>query len=216
MKIYKKIITKLLYFCGYELTRRNHIEEDSIHIKTTTAHIDKNILKANKINYGCGPKLIKGWLNVDIDVKNKKEYLTASVDLTDKQPFLDNQFQYGFSEDFIEHLSQSDQILFFQEVFRTFKKGGIIRLSFPGLEGILKEHYRPNYYDDILTAKQNAFTQWKHVNYLSKDDIKLICKQIGFTNIKFVKYGRSNFKALENLETRYLQKSVNTYVEITK
>jgi len=216
MKLIKKTIVKIVYFCGYDLIKHEDNTQNQVLDTSKVTFVNKKALRSKKINYGCGPKLMKNWLNVDLCINDKRGFLTANVDLRGKHPFLDNQFQYGFAEDFIEHLSQSDQILFLQEVFRTFKRGGVLRLSFPGLEGILKEHYKQGYYDDILWARQQAYLQWRHINYPNRKEIVLICKQIGFKSVRFVKYGKSTFKELKDLETRYLQKSVNTYVEIIK
>jgi predicted SAM-dependent methyltransferase len=215
MKPIKQFIKKLLKYFNYDIIRFNkHTKRSEVVIKIP--FLSPTILKAIKVNYGCGQKLMKNWLNVDINIEHKTEYMTVNVDLRGKHPFLNNQFKYGYAEDFLEHLSQSDQIVFFQEVYRTFKKNGVLRLSFPGFEGILNEHYEPGYYNDPLIAKQNAYTQWEHVHYPCKNELLMICKKIGFRKVTFVKYGKSNFKELRGLDTRYLQKSINIYVEIVK
>jgi len=215
MKFVKQEVRKLLQHFHYDIVHLNKDTKLSENVIKAPALVQKS-LKATKINYGCGSKLMKNWLNVDIQVENKKDYLTTCVDLRGIHPFRNNQFTYGYAEDFLEHLTQSDQILFLQEVYRTFKKNGVLRLSFPGLEGILNEHYEAGYYTDPLIAKQNAYVQWKHEHYPCKAELRMICKKIGFQRITFVTYGKSSFKDLRGIDTRYLQKSINIYVEIVK
>lgn len=84
------------------------------------------------IQYACSPKLLRNWVNVDfypIDIMKKRygmttDYVYYQVDLRGRQPFPDNSFCHAFGEDFIEHLSQQDSILFLSECLRILRRGG--------------------------------------------------------------------------------------------
>ena len=169
-----------------------------------------------KIHYACGSVFMNDWLNVDCSLKIGHRYPYLCIDLVAAHPFPDNFFEYGFAEDFLEHLSQADSLIFLGEVYRTFKKGGVLRLSFPGLEGVLIKHYRPSDYGGTLAGKNEAYTRWGHLHFYSKEELLLVCKHIGFEKVEFQEYGKSQHKVLENLEHRSDQIGLNIYAEITK
>jgi predicted SAM-dependent methyltransferase len=171
-----------------------------------------------KIHYACGFQMLEGWLNVDAELlfKTQPGYKCETVNLVGPHPFPDNWFEYGFCEDFLEHINQSDSMIFLAEAFRTLKTGGVLRLSFPGLEGVLKRHYKGQAYETYRKGKTDAYISWDHVHFYSREELTLVCKHIGFKDIKFVKYGESTHDALKGLDHREEQKDLNIYVELTK
>ena len=173
-----------------------------------------------QINYACGGKYLQDWINVDFHRKNSfilpDNTIYYSVDLTAKHPFPDEHFEYGFAEDFIEHLQQGDSIIFLSECFRTFKKGGVLRLAFPGLEGVLHKHYPNPDYETVVLAKEEAYTTWGHMHFYSREELTTVAKHIGFSEVNFKEFGESDYQVLAGLETREEQSGLNTYVELVK
>ncbi len=169
--------------------------------------------KYNKIHYGSGENILKDWLNTDFIELDFENYL--KLNLCDKQPFEENSFSFAFSEDFLEHINQDDSILFLTEAYNVLKVGGVLRLSFPGLEGVLKKHFRKENVRHF-NLKLEAYKYWDHIHFYSKEELVLVATSIGFTKIEFVEYGKSNYKELQNLDTRDTQIGLNTYVELTK
>ncbi|GAB3993190.1 hypothetical protein GCM10028807_27830 [Spirosoma daeguense] len=187
-----------------------------------------------KIQYGCGTKLLKQWVNVDSlpvellaawrknqlpdsDQNPVELFSYHALDLTSRQPFADNSFDYGFCEDFIEHLTQADSINFLSECYRVLKPGGVLRMSFPGLEGVLKNHYfKPTSYKSASEAKQDCYDQWEHIHFYSREELRLVATHLGYSNVAFTTYGVSQHSELNGLETRANQDKVNTYVELQK
>ena len=118
-------------------------------------------LGIDKAHYGCGPKLFgDGWANFDFEssaVETKKVFIRTN--LASKHPFPSNFFKFSFAEDFIEHLDQSESIIFLAEAFWTLQPGGVLRLSFPGFRGILQRHYKLSDYEGTTRGIQEAYTQ---------------------------------------------------------
>lgn len=189
-------------------------------IRSGTLRTDPNVqlelAGPSKIHYGCAEKLFANWINVDFRPFRKVGFTSYKINLVDRHPFPDSSFSFGYSQDFIEHLQQSDQICFLTELFRTFRMDATIRLSFPGLEGVLKECYTDSSVVTAFKAKQEAFEQLGHLHFLSREELTLICKHLGFRKIKFVNYGESEFAELCGLDDRIDQIDCNTCVEITK
>jgi SAM-dependent methyltransferase len=230
VKSLKRSIHKAIQDLGYELKKikKNTFSHqiDETYMINTKGH--------NKIQYGCGIKLLKGWANVDslpIDLliawrndqisdahQNPVEtFFYHPLDLTSRQPFPDDSFEFGFCEDFIEHLTQAESIIFLSECYRVLKPGGVLRMSFPGLEGILKTHYfRPTGYKSANEAKKDCYDQWEHIHFYSRDELRLVASHLGYSDIKFPSYGESDYDVLRGLDTRVDQQKVNTYVELAK
>lgn len=179
----------------------------------------------DKIHYGCGKNIIKDWLNVDgfdpasypdgtIDAEIAKQIYP--VDLTSRHPFADNSFKFGFSEDFLEHLDQSESLIFLSECYRTFAKGGVLRLSFPDLRNVLRRHYRSSDYEGANIGRNEAYTMWSHKHFYCFESLELVSKHIGFREIAAALFGESEHPVLRGLETRRDQICLNLIVEITK
>ncbi len=182
-------------------------------------------LITDKIHYGCGKNILSGWLNVDgFDLRS---YPDGAIDeeiakriyalnLSGKHPFKDNYFKFGFSEDFLEHLDQAESLIFLSECYRTFAKGGVLRLSFPDLKNVLKKHYRSSDYVGSSKGREEAYTMWSHKHFYCFASLELVCKHIGFREVVTVPFGESVHEALRNLETRQDQIGLNLIVELTK
>jgi predicted SAM-dependent methyltransferase len=222
----KKKVRHYLYQKGYDVVYVNHAElaleaKRAAEIPEGT-HFDTYGL--NKVLYSCGwYKLQKGWLNVDYEPIEKvatrydlNEYKYYFVNLIRRHPFADGSFEFGYSEDMMEHLMQADSLLFLSEAYRTFKKDGVLRLSFPCLEGVLEKHYPDNSYQTALLAKEEAYTRYKHLHFYSKAEIELVAKHLGFRNVEFKAYGESQYPELQGVDTREAQIGLNMYVELTK
>ncbi|MCJ7785678.1 MAG: hypothetical protein MUP41_17230, partial [Desulfobacterales bacterium] len=201
IRFINKMVGKVFNYMGYEIQKKGR---DFFYPKTDLINsVDKNLpFDQKKIHYGCGPILLKGWLNVDLCPRKNIDYISISCNLIGRHPFPDNWFEFGFAEDFIEHLSQEDSIIFLSEAYRTFKLGGVLRLSFPGLEGVLKRHYREHGYKGAIICKKEAFTTWRHLHFYSKEELSTVCKYLGFSVINFVEYSKSIYDPLKNLDTR--------------
>lgn len=197
----KLIINRILKYHGYEILRRPR-----------SKHRAKEILPAfDKINYGSGYNYFPEWLNVDIISTGPQNYMY--VDLTNRHPFPDNSFQFGFSEDFIEHIDQASSLMFLEEAHRTFRKGGILRLSFPVLEAVLLEHFNSIDFESFLKGKCEAFDAFGHIHFYSHESLALVTDHIGF-DMKIVECGKSIYPQLNGINTRTA--SVNIHVELTK
>ena len=215
-----KLLSKLPLVNDYEFGQNYSSFKSKKFIGKTNniKHLEHKGIK--QINYACGGKYLQDWINVDFHRKNSfilpDNTIYYSVDLTAKHPFPDDHFEYGFAEDFLEHLQQVDSIIFLSECFRTFKQGGVLRLAFPGLEGVLQKHYPDASYETIILAKEEAYTAWGHMHFHSREELTTVAKHIGFSQVNFKKFGESDYSALAGLETREEQIGLNTYVELVK
>jgi len=123
VKLLKWLLTQFANWTGYDLVK--------VSKSPNFSYEGIEDISDRSIHYACGKNFKEGWLNVDyLNQTGRAEVLL--VDLIARHPFKNNFFEWGFCEDFLEHLSQPQSILFLAEVFRTFQAGGICRFSFPG------------------------------------------------------------------------------------
>jgi predicted SAM-dependent methyltransferase len=219
MVIMKRMVRQTLRKMGYDISRVHYIPEFSV-----TDELRGHYLKylhdhaLDKAHYGCGRRLLgDGWLNVDMPAAfadTTNAYLQA--DLTSEHPFPSDFFKFAFTEDFLEHLEQPKSIMFLSESFRTLKPGGVLRLSFPGLRGVLRRHYRSSDYQGAAIGQHEAYTMWGHRHFYSEESLSAVARHIGFSNVESVEYGKSKYEDLSDLDSRSDQQDLNIYAELTK
>jgi len=170
-----------------------------------------------RIHYACGKHFLPGWLTGDAYRQgDARDAAFEAVDLVSRHPFPDDTFEFGFAEDFLEHLGQVDSLLFLAECRRTLKPGGVLRLSFPGLEGVLRKHYPAADWETINIAKEEAYTRYEHLHFYSRDELALVARHFGFTAVSFHAFGESPHAALRGIDQRAAQRDLNTYAELHK
>jgi predicted SAM-dependent methyltransferase len=166
-----------------------------------------------KLQIGCGYNFLNGWLNADIisgDI-----YLNA----TKIMPFKDKTFDFIFCEHFIEHISIDNSLKFLKECYRILKKGGIIRITTPDLEKLIKLYFDTNEFVKreelmrVIYGKEaslspcelfnNYMHHWRHKFIYDKNFLASILMKTGFTNLTFCENKKSNHEALVNLEIHY-------------
>lgn len=150
-----------------------------------------------KIHIGCGPRVLKGWVNIDLAFEPYENYLQyytdefygpevrgsreefRALDVTKEPlPFPDESADIIFDEDFLEHLDQREAILFLAESYRVLKPGGVHRIITPDLDWVfdtkcsLKEGYKG--------FDQSEWIQWHHKEIFSKTYLEYIASRIGY------------------------------------
>ena len=203
---------------GFELRRRT----PRLRLYTGEAFEDR-AAGIHKIQYGCFQKVLPGWVNVDLVAEHKAlahcddpDIVFFSVDLTQRHPFPDARFDFAFGEDFLEHLTQADALIFLTEAYRTLRPGGVLRLSFPGLEGVLDYHYTQTQFDVAAKAKRDAYDGLGHHHFFSQEELRVVAQHMGYGKVEFFEFGESRHQELAGLETRGRSVNINTYVELTK
>jgi len=167
-----------------------------------------------KVNYGCGGTIVDGWINVDLFEHDHPAY--RQVNLLEKHPFADNSVAFGYSEDMLEHLPQAASIFVIAEIHRSLKAGGVMRFSFPGLEGVLRRHYSPASELRVREGEFEAYAFWDHIHFYAKEELRLIAQHVGFSKVEFFEYGVSPHSELRGRDTRAHQIDLNTFAELTK
>lgn len=154
-----------------------------------------------KVNVGCGPNAREGWINVDIQPFPSVDKV---MDVTKVWDF--NDLDYVYSEHFLEHLTIEKGVEFLVNAGNSMKEGGLLRLSTPNLEWVLKTHYRWNDLDSDEIALQSvasinrAFYGWGHRFLYSPWLLNELLSGMGYKDIAFKSYGESDVGEFKGIE----------------
>lgn len=175
-------------------------------------------LRSNKLHLGCGVNILQNWLNTDLVLTDSADLKLGDLieqifimDATKPFPFEDQQMNFMFCEDFLEHFNQVDGLGIIAECGRILKRGGVWRISTPSFDVRLPKL-------DLSEKKQidTSHWEWGHKLIYGFDYLKSVLQQAGFTQVLTCKYGKSTYPELMNIECRAKQQKSNLIIEAVK
>lgn len=163
-----------------------------------------------RLHFGCGQNKLNGWVNADILYGSEFVF-----DLTQNWPFLDEEFDFVYSEHVLEHFGPEQGRFVLSEAYRVLKSGGVMRIAMPCLDNLIswysktknrewesgQEWIQKFGYNGVFDTSCDMFNaavrDWGHKYIYNKEKIKTI-----FPTAVFKQIGESDFEDLRNLETR--------------
>ena len=155
-----------------------------------------------KLHIGSGRVALPGWVNVDIQPLPEVDVVN---DVTEGLPF--DEAQFIFAEHFIEHLPFDAALQFLRECRRVLLENGVLRLSTPNLDWVLRSHYDPSRWQSTTEPPRDclwlnkAFRGWGHCFLYNLDTLAQLLSAAGFAFVTAQKYGCSQFSVLTGLES---------------
>jgi predicted SAM-dependent methyltransferase len=229
VRVLKRLLKAAINRLGFEIWRvpegppANPAPVDrTVEIQAMLAFRQISDSPLRRVQYGSGANLFPPpWLNIDLPPElvpyaAERASLYLPMNLTCRHPFPTDFFDFGFSEDFLEHLSQADSLVFLSEVFRTLKPGGVVRLSFPGFRQVLTKHFRSPDFAGADVGRTEAYTMWGHEHFYSEESLTSAARHIGFSEVTFCDYGQSKHPEFTGLDAREHQRDLNIYAELRK
>jgi predicted SAM-dependent methyltransferase len=163
-----------------------------------------------RLNLGCGPQTLTGWINVDIA---RGPEIDVVWDLRKSLPFKNESCAVIFCEHMIEHLSRSDAETFLSECYRVLQPGGVIRLSTPDAERFLRsyagdgEFLRHTAFPEKIETSLDRINQMmrengQHLWVYDRDSLALALKRAGFSSVIEQGFGESKDPRLRDLDAQ--------------
>lgn len=203
----RKLLHRLKSAPPADLAHTSELDRENRRLKSATAG-----KKQIKLHIGCGPRVVKGWINIDLAFEPYEEYLKYYTDKfyapdirgTKKDffainvaaqplPLSDNSVDVVFHEDFIEHLDQKEQILFLAESLRVLKKGGVHRVNTPDLGNSMTLH--SSFKKGFGGVYQEEWDRHVHKNILTFNNLKELASIVGYETV--IKQKRNQSKAID-------------------
>ena len=171
-----------------------------------------------KLQIGCGPYPIKGWLNTDFELEKCKNGVIF-LDAGKLFPIPDASFDYIYSEHLFEHLKYTQAKNMLQECFRILKPNGVLRIATPNLQFLVDLYLHPE--KDInrsyieFDAKRsylpphpvyaiNRFhTTWGHQIIHDPESLTDLLEKAGFRDICRCEMSKSCHAHLNNVENHF-------------
>jgi predicted SAM-dependent methyltransferase len=201
----KQALKRTLYIFGYEVHKITRKSEPKISLleSESCSWASINPLGGQvKLHFGCGPRVLKGWINIDLKYEhfaNYMQYYTEEFypleirggpsdfiefDVTKHpMPLLDNSVDVVFHEDFIEHVSQKSQVLFLAETCRVLKPDAIHRVNTPNLLISMRDHADFSHgYEGVYVAESDKHG---HLNVLTPKILKEMALMVGYSKVVF-------------------------------
>jgi predicted SAM-dependent methyltransferase len=168
-----------------------------------------------KLHVGCGRYSLEGWLNADINLDHSN--IDIFLDARDHLPFEDDQFQFVYAEHLIEHLTYDEGRRFCKEVFRILRPGGVMRISTPDLQFLLRyyadhseiaEEFTEYHTREFLRADvrsralvlSNFFYDFGHRIIYDWDLLVELLREAGLQRVERRRAGESSYPELRGIE----------------
>ena len=171
-----------------------------------------------KLNLGCGPNKLPGWLNTDI-AGSPDQYL----DISQPFPLADGSCSHVYGEQCIEHVDYFGAQNCIREAFRVLAPGGRIRLVTPDLQNLvelaLSTDNDPGVYQirelhaDYTSIRPNArsgvvilnrmMRDWGHLFIWDEESLEMSLARSGFVDVWVAELGESHITEFDNIERHY-------------
>ena len=178
-----------------------------------------------KLHFGCGPRHLDGWINVDLFPNTPQP--DVLLDVEKPLPLKSGTVDYIFSEDLLEHLSYGGAKNFLSECARVLKPGGKLRLGTPDLVSFMKayldrsqgdldwyaEHCGVNTFAEMFNYGTRA---WGHTFIYDEETLTLLLEQRGF-EVERKDFNQTETAAFAGLDLRNPEEGAHSlFVECTK
>ena len=100
-----------------------------------------------KLHLGCGPKILKDFINIDIENLKGVDIVTSIYDLKD---FADDEVDLIYASHVLEHVPRYKTFDTLLEWNRVLKPGGKIRIGVPDFDSTVKVYLRDGDYENLL------------------------------------------------------------------
>ena len=96
-------------------------------------------MKYNKLNFGCGNRFADNWENIDFHSEDSQ---VKRVNLFAGFPYVNESFEAVYSSHVLEHFDRAQGRFMINESYRVLRKGGVLRIVVPDLQGSCTEYLR--------------------------------------------------------------------------
>ncbi len=189
---------------------------ENILIDLKRREIEKKLARFSipyKLHLGCGTVKFDGWINID----SNATFQTVDIawDLARGIPVKDASCRFFYAEHLLEHMTVETGVSFLRECARVLMEGGILRIAMTSLDDLIEKSCHGNWRDqDWLSWPEYQFIQtraemlnvafrwWGHQWLYDREELHRRLKEAGFSQLKDVQWGSSDFSDLKNRETR--------------
>jgi predicted SAM-dependent methyltransferase len=187
--------------------------------KTLGALPQKDLL----INIGCGPKSLRGWINLD---SARGDEIDVVWDLRRGLPFPNESATAIFGEHVIEHVPRPDAETLLLECRRVLQTGGVLRLSTPDAGRFLRSYAGDQKFLADERFVDPADTPMDRVNMMMREfgqhlwsydaeSLIRLLQNVGFSSVEERAFGVSAHQSMQGIDAAE-REFESLYVEAVK
>ncbi len=160
-----------------------------------------------RLNLGCGPRYVQGYVNVEGNLFLKKDLW---LDISHGLPYRDGQVEVAYMSHVLEHFAFPEAVSLIREVHRVLAPGGGLRVVVPSLEKAVEAWARgdgewfPSWPDDFRSVggrfNNYILCRDQHRLLLDRSFLFEILERGGFAEPQALEWGRSLFLDSGDLE----------------
>ena len=200
MEMFNRIFNKVLRMLNYSLRKLPEDNSNANDLGSLSMYASESA--QIKLHFDCGPRILKGWVNIDLCFEPFEPYLESYTNdhypvalrgtrddlfivniINDGLPLPDHSVDLIFHEDFFEHLTQKEQIVFLAETLRVMKPGSVHRINTPNLVvSMLDNSSFSKGKDGVFTAE---WDNWHHHNVITPTILEEMATMVGYSEIIF-------------------------------
>ena len=150
-----------------------------------------------KIHLGCGEINIPGFINVD---KLCFPHIHFRTSVSKLKFAKDNTIDLIYMSHCLEHIPRMKIDSTLKEYHRVLKKKGILRISVPDFDTIIKMYKSKNEIKDIIAPLMGGqdYAYNFHFTVFNKKFLSELLHKAGFTEVKEWKYGEDPYKSVSD------------------
>jgi predicted SAM-dependent methyltransferase len=159
-----------------------------------------------KLHVGCGPRIIPGFVHVDIIPYEHVDHVSAVDDL---HWLSDESVELIYASHVLEHFARAQVTSVLREWFRVLQPGGRLRLAVPDFAACAKIYYEEGLANGltgliglIVGGQRDAHDFHKMV--FDEPLLTAMLKEVGFSKVRRWDWRRTEHAAIDDFSQAYL------------
>ena len=140
--------------------------------------------KGIKIHIGPGDINLQGWINLDARHFSHIHIVSDNINLNE---FTDNSITEIYLCHVLEHISFVEAEDFISQMYKKLKKNGILRISVPSFDSIIKIYQNNNLNLDLVKYALMGGQDYEynfHKSIYNQDELENLYKKTGFSKVE--------------------------------
>jgi len=156
-----------------------------------------------KLHLGCGKVYIPGFIHIDLMDFDHIDYKIPADNLS---IFEDNSADLIYACHILEHFKRQEIEKVLKEWFRVLKPNGVLRISVPGFEEIIKIYQKFNDLNLVLGPLVGGQTYLYNFHYMVFDfkSLSEMLTKIGFKSIERYDWRKTEHASIDDYSQAYI------------